>query len=126
VPQVTSPDQFNPEGGSTTTAPEAAGNSSGGPPGQGNLPPRAQPVQQALAPFRECLQQHGVSLPFLNGSGGQEQQRQFQEDPQQYRAQVQKAFACIPKLPQQLRATAERYKQRFEEQQAPGSGGANG
>jgi hypothetical protein len=70
-------------------------------------------VQQALAPFRECLQQHGVSIPFLNGSGGQEQQRQFQEDPQQYRAQVQKAFACIPELPPRLREIAEQLKRRF-------------
>ena len=126
VPQITSPGEFNPGGASTTTPDKPGGSSTapGGPPGQSA--PGLPPAQQALAPFRECLEQHGVSLPFLNGSGGQEQQREFQQNPQQYRAQVQKAFACIPKLPQQLRATAERFKQRFEEQQAPGSGGTDG
>jgi hypothetical protein len=115
VPQVTSPGQFNPGGARTPTAPEAPGNNSGGPAAQGNLPPGAQPVQQALAPFRECLQQHDVTLPFLNRSGSQAQRREFQQNPQQYRDQAQKAFACIPKLPPQLRATAERFKRRFEQ-----------
>jgi hypothetical protein len=115
IPTVTAPGQgqFRPPGnGSTSTTQTTPGNH---PPTPGNLPPGARPVQQALAPFRDCLQRHGVSLPFLNGAGGQAQGRQFQQNPEQYRAQITKAFACIPELPPRLRAAAERLKRRYQQ-----------
>ncbi len=41
--------------------------------------------------------------------------RARQHNPEEFRAQVEKAFACIPELPPQLRAAAERFKRRFEQ-----------
>lgn len=111
VPQVTIP------GGepTTTTTPPTGGNNSGEPPAQGNQPPGTQQGLEALGPFRQCLSDHGVSLPFLRGmaTGSQSQQSQLQNPTS--RAQIEKAFACIPELPPGLRESAERYQRRFEQ-----------
>jgi hypothetical protein len=114
VPQVTTPGQFNPNSGSTATTPKGPNSTTTAPPRPGNVQPGAQPVQQALAPFRDCLSKHGVSLPLLDGAGtGLQQARQ--RDPRQYRVQIQKAFVCIPELPPMLRQRAEEFKRRFEQ-----------
>jgi hypothetical protein len=112
IPTVTTPgsgESSPPGNGSTSTTRTTPGNQ---PPEPGNLPQGAQPAQQALARFRDCLSQHGVSPQFLNPGGAL---RARQHNPEEFRAQVEKAFACIPELPPQLRATAERFKRRFEQ-----------
>ena len=115
APEVTSPNVNSGGESTTTTRPRPHANSSNGPAAQGSLPPGAQPVQQALAPFRQCLEEQGVSLPFLRGAaGGAQRPGQGNSlNSQQYRAQVEKAFTCIPKLPPRIRQTAERLKRRF-------------
>jgi hypothetical protein len=45
------------------------------------------------------------------GAGVQAQR----QNPGQIRSQIEKAFVCIPELPPRLRATAERFKRRFEQ-----------
>ena len=101
----------------TTTTPPTGGNNSGEPAPQGNQPPGTQQGLEAIAPFRQCLSDHGVSLPFLRGMarGSQSPQAPLQ-DPTS-RAQIEKAFACIPELPPPLRESAERFQRRFEQQE---------
>jgi hypothetical protein len=111
VPQVTTPGQYRPGGESTSTAPSTPGTTTA--PSAPNNPPGAQPVTQALAPFRDCLRQHGVDLPLLDNPGALRQR--YQRDPEGFRAQVEKGFACIPELPPRMRAYAERFKRRFEQ-----------
>ena len=112
IPTVTttgSGESRPPGNGSSSTTRTTPGNE---PPAPGNLPQGAQPAQQALAQFRDCLSRHGVSPQFLNPGGAL---RARQRNPEEFRAQVEKAFACIPELPPQLRASAERFKRRFEQ-----------
>jgi hypothetical protein len=114
IPTVTTPDSGQlrpPANGSSSTTGTTPDNH---PPAPGNLPQGGQPAQQALAPFRDCLSQHGVSPELLTEPGGALRARQ--RNPEELRAQVEKAFACIPELPPQLRATAERFKRRFEQE----------
>jgi hypothetical protein len=109
IPTVTAPGsgQASPPANDSTSTTETT---PGNPPGPRNLPQGAA-AQQALTPFRDCLSQHGVSPQSLYGlQGGQ------QRNPEELRAQIEKAFVCIPELPPQLRATAERFKRRFEQQ----------
>jgi hypothetical protein len=112
VPQVTIP------GGeaTTTTTPPTGANNSGEPAPQGNQPPGTQQGLEALGPFRQCLSDHGVSLPFLRGiaTGQQQLPPQLRQNPVA-RTQIEKAFACIPELPPPLRESAERYERRFEQ-----------
>jgi hypothetical protein len=110
VPQITTPSQVDPDRGSTSTTPAAPGG--GQSQGRGVGPPGIQRVQEALAPFRECLDQQGVSLSSLRGAGAGPQ---GQKNSPQNRDQVEKAFTCIPKLPPQLRGRAEELKRRFEQ-----------
>jgi hypothetical protein len=112
VPQVTTPGQSNPNRTRTSTTPKTPGNNPTTTPTPRNRPPGGQSVQQALAPFRECVRRQGVSLPFLNGSA---QAQQPNTNPEQYRAQVEKAFKCIPELPPRLKDAAEQFKRRFEQ-----------
>lgn len=111
-PQITTPDLGNPDRSSTTTAPADPGGGQANPNGQGAGPPGIQRVQEALAPFRECLDQQGVSLQSLRGAGGGPP---IGQNPAQYRDQVERAFTCIPKLPPELRGRAEELKRRFEQ-----------
>jgi hypothetical protein len=111
VPQITTPSGVNSSRGSTTTPPATQGNPQANPNGHSNGSPGVQSLQEALGPFRDCLTHHGVSLGLLNGVGG----AQRQQNPEQYRGQVEKAFACIPELPPQLRERAEQLKRRFEQ-----------
>jgi hypothetical protein len=105
---VTAPnftDKFKRAGGSgsTATAPAA--------PGAG-----AQQVAQALAPFRDCLRQHGVEpMPF--GSSARQSRH---PDPAEARKQIQARIACIPELPPKLRQAAEQLKKRYEQRQQHG------
>jgi hypothetical protein len=112
VPQITTPSEVNPDRGSTTTTPAGPGAGQANPNGQGAGPPAIQGAQEALAPFRACLGQQGISLPGLLRSGGGQTGEQ---NSARYRDQVEKAFTCIPKLPPQLRARAEELKRRFEQ-----------
>jgi hypothetical protein len=111
-PQITTPDLGKPDRGSITTTPTNPGAGQANPNGQGVGPAGIQRVQEALAPFRDCLEQQGVSLQALRGSGGGPPGGQ---NSVQYRDQVEKAFTCIPKLPPQLRGRAEELKRRFEQ-----------
>jgi hypothetical protein len=111
VPQVTTPSEVSPDQGSSTTTPAVPG-AGRGQGGQGIGPPGIQGGPEALVPFRECLDQEGVSLQSLLGPRGRPPGGQ---NPAQYRDQVEKAFTCIPKLPPQLRGRAEELKRRFEQ-----------
>jgi hypothetical protein len=111
VPGITSPGQ--PSGGSSSSTARSGPGAGTTPNAAPNAAPGARPFQQALAPFRACLKQHGVDLPLLGGSGALQQE--YQQDPQRFRDQVERGFACIPELPPQMRAYAERFKRRFEQ-----------
>jgi hypothetical protein len=111
IPAVTQPNagdvtpSTTPEANGSGTAPAAPGGQNGS--------PGAPSAQEALVPFRQCLSDHGVSLPFLRAVGtGVEAQRQNSE---QHRTQIEKAFVCIPELPPQIRSTAERFQRQFEQ-----------
>lgn len=113
VPQVTTPGAFNPGTRSTPTTRQAPGTTTTTPAGPGNGPPGAAPVLQALAPFRDCLNRHGVDPnQFRPGFQAQGQQ---QRDPSQIQKRIQAGIACIPELPPQMRQAAERLKRRYEQ-----------
>jgi hypothetical protein len=112
-PTVTAPAAPNgqrfrttPEGGSATT-----------PSGTTPSGPGAQRVQRALAPFRDCLNGHGVDPAQFE----QRYQQRFQSgqaqrpDPSEVRKLIQASIACIPALPQRLQPAAERMAQRFQQ-----------
>jgi hypothetical protein len=112
TPQITTPGTFNPGTRSTPNGPQAQRTTST-PAAPGNHPPGAQPVGQALVPFRDCLGRHGVDpTQFRLGFQGQGQQ---QRDPAQVQKQIQAGIACIPELPPRLRKSAERLKRRYEQ-----------
>jgi hypothetical protein len=121
IPTVTQPAQPGPDGGSTSTNENAPGSNPADGARAGNGPPETRPAQR-LSAFRDCLSRQGVSLQNLRGGGGLQAQRR---NPEEFRAQAEKAFTCIPELPPQLRESAEALKRRFEERQR-NSGNSNG
>jgi hypothetical protein len=119
IPTVTSPN-LNQGGGATTTAPNGSGARRANPAHPQNLPPGAQPVEEALAPFRDCLSRHGVDpANFAPGHF-----RQGQQDPAEMNKRIQASIACIPELPPRARRIAERIKRRYEQRQ-PNGGSQN-
>jgi len=111
VPQVTSPAPVSPDRASTTT--RTAPGTGQAPTGGAGPPPHGQQgFQEAVAPFRECLDQQGVSLAVLRPTGGGPPQGMSLAE---YKQEAEKAFTCIPKLPPQLRESAELLKRRFEQ-----------
>ena len=116
VPQVTSPAPEKPDRGSTTTR-TSPGTSPAAPEGTGQAPPGQGGFREVLAPFRECLDQQGVSLTSLRPTGGGPPPG---ESLAEYKDNAEKAFTCIPKLPPQLRERAELLKRRFEQRYGVG------
>ena len=109
VPQVTSPAPAKPDREPTTTRTSPGAEPAA--PGPGQLPQGVRGFQEALGPFRECLDRKGVTLPFVRGSGAGPPDL----NSAQYREQVEKAFTCIPELPPRFRERAELLKRRFEQ-----------
>jgi hypothetical protein len=112
IPTITQPAQPAPNGGSTPTTPKPPGPNSANGAGSGNAPPGARPILRQLGAFQDCLSRQGVSIQTLRGAGASQVQ---ERNPEQFRAQVEKAFACISELPPRLRAQAEQLKRRFEQ-----------
>jgi hypothetical protein len=112
IPTVTHPAESAPDGGSTSAAPNAPKSNPGNGAGQEGGSPQSQPVPQQLSSFRDCLSRQGVSLQELMGPAALQERR---SDPEHFRAQVEKAFTCIPELPPQLQERAEQLKRRFEQ-----------
>ena len=117
IAESTQPATPAPNGGAVPTTPKAPDSNPANGARSGNRPPGAL-SQQNLSDFRDCLRQRGVHLRGLRGGS------QGQRNPERYQAQVEKAFTCIPKLPPQLRETAEQLQRRFEQRQrsTPDSG----
>jgi hypothetical protein len=111
VPQVTSPAPASPDRGASTTR-TVPGTGQAAPSGSGQVPPGQQGFREVLAPFRECLDQRGVSLAALRPAGGGPPPGVSLAE---YKDQAEKAFTCIPRLPPQLRERAELLKRRFEQ-----------
>ena len=110
-----SPEPVPPDRDSTSSVPSVPKSPEPNPgngAGQGQAPPAAQSVLQRLSAFRDCLSRQGVSLQDLRGPRALRAQRQ---NPERFRAQAEKAFTCIPKLPPQLKEQAEQLKRRFEQ-----------
>jgi hypothetical protein len=112
VPTVTQQAESAQDGGSTSNTPSTPESDPGNGAGQGGGSSQSQPVPQQLGSFRDCLSRQGVSLQDLMGPAALRKQR---SDPEGFRAQVEKAFTCIPQLPPQLQERAEQLKRRFEQ-----------
>ena len=65
-----------------------------------------------MTPFFDCLSRHGVQPSPLTGTSlhGSEIR-----DARLVRKEIQAKIACVPQLPEQLRAAGERFKQRFQQ-----------